>query len=323
MTPNGRARRGFTLIELLVVIAIIAILIGLLLPAVQKVRAAAARMKCANNLKQIGLASHSYSNARGAFPPARSIYNPTTHQLGVGVTAATNGHGWGVNLLPYLEQSALYNQYKFDPDALYGSWSLAANQGVVNTPLAVYQCPSAPPNRTASFTAATAGFSATSADAPGTAAFGDYFTAWQVASVTGLGSTNAALDPFGLPSDLGRITDGLSNTIMFTEQAGRPDYYILGAKQAATTGMQTPIWWGPWASYNAFKYQGYNAAGSGSGTACAINCNNSQGVYSFHTNGAMFALCDGSVRFISTGVPVLTLAQLFSRDGGEVVADTY
>jgi prepilin-type N-terminal cleavage/methylation domain-containing protein/prepilin-type processing-associated H-X9-DG protein len=314
-------RFAFTLIELLVVIAIIAILIGLLLPAVQKVRESAARTKCANNLKQIGLACHLYSDSNQGFPPARTIYNTTTHQIGG--TSATNGHGWSINILPFLERNDLYSLYNFDPVALYSSWSLSVNQPVVSTPVPIFQCPSAPPNRTASFTSTTAGFSAVTVDAPGTAAFGDYFAPWKIASIAGLGSTNAALDPYGNVQPLSAISDGLSNTILINEQAGRPEYYILGVMQPTTTGMSNPIWWGPWASFNAFTFQGYDVTGIVSGTACSINCNNSQGVYSFHAAGANFAFCDGSVRFITASIPVLTLAEFFSRDGGEVVNPNY
>src|SRR5262245_9085845 len=98
-------RRAFTLIELLVVIAIIAILIGLLLPAVQKVREAAARTKCQNNLKQIGLAMHNYHSAYDKFPAGYVSAAATVDGDGLGP-----GWGWGAFLLPYLEQEPLYRQ---------------------------------------------------------------------------------------------------------------------------------------------------------------------------------------------------------------------
>src|SRR5438270_741385 len=124
-------RRGFTLIELLVVIAIIAILIGLLVPAVQKVREAANRTTCQNNMKQLGVAIHNHHNTVKYFPPSATsqVFNPGW--------APT--HGWGQFLLSYLEQDNLGRQYQWT-----SNWYDPANQPVVTTPLSVMLCPSVP-----------------------------------------------------------------------------------------------------------------------------------------------------------------------------------
>src|SRR5262245_10843060 len=123
-------RKGFTLIELLVVISVISILIGLLLPAVQKVREAAARIQCQNNLHQIGLALHNYHDAKQAFPPGYVATVPYTD----GATDTTPGWGWAAYLLPYIEQDNLFRQLNFNQPV--------QNSPAIQTMVKPYLCPS-------------------------------------------------------------------------------------------------------------------------------------------------------------------------------------
>src|SRR6267378_4008608 len=150
--------RGFTLIELLVVIAIIGVLIGLLLPAVQKVREAANRMTCSNNLKQIGLALHNFHDTNQGFPPSR-VNNrqapPAPLQPFSDFPQMSNvhfQHTWAPFLLPYIEQGNLQNQYNFSlnfEDNVTKNANGQTNYQVIQTDVKLFLCPSAPAGRKA------------------------------------------------------------------------------------------------------------------------------------------------------------------------------
>jgi prepilin-type N-terminal cleavage/methylation domain-containing protein/prepilin-type processing-associated H-X9-DG protein len=296
-------RRGFTLIELLVVIAIIAILIGLLLPAVQKVREAAARTSCQNNLKQIGLAMHNYESVFGGLPPRRN-------------TVAGTRRGWGPAILSYVEQTALSGSYRLDKD-----FYAPENAANIIVPLKLFVCPSTPGGvRTVDVS-----FSGVNS----TGAAGDYFGAnsFQSTLFGNLAlSSNVNVTPMNdnVNRKLADITDGTSNTLLISEQAGRPDFYILGVKQASNTGQSAFNQWGPWAANQVTRIQQFGADGitaDGAGGPCTINCNNSQGFYAFHSGGVNAVFCDGSVRFVTRSIHPNTLFGIITINGGEVLSN--
>jgi prepilin-type N-terminal cleavage/methylation domain-containing protein/prepilin-type processing-associated H-X9-DG protein len=307
----SRKRCGFTLIELLVVIAIIAVLIGLLLPAVQQVREAAARMTCANNLKQIGLAAHNYHGVHEKFPPGAVGPQPGFPQF-----ALLKHHGLGTYLLPYLEQQALAGRYRWDV-----SWFDPPNQPVVNAQLKVWQCPSAQANRMQDGSLITVQPPA-GVLFNGTAACGDYAgvlrTDPQLASLGLIDPANSydGVFPVNGTMRLTDILDGASHTIMVAEDAGRP--------QLRHRRQPVPNVWltgGPWADRNLLWCEGSTPDGTAKYGPCAINCTNDREVYSFHPNGANVVFADGSVHFLQASISIRVFARLVTRAGGEVVSD--
>lgn len=340
-----KTRGGFTLIELLVVIAIIAILIGLLLPAVQKVREAAARMQCSNNLKQISLACHSYHDANNGFPT---------------VDGFTLGWGLFPRLLPYVEQDNVYKLINFKDNVT------CSNMAVVRQAnLKMLQCPSDPDvsrvhdDRTMPVSGCAGG--------PGTAdgssgrylgypttyvgSYGDGFNniptepyggdgamarygAGGCASNTTGTPTTACPQPgvgygggrnhrgmFNYLGDSGPVrfadvTDGTSNTILFGHNIvkGTSNSNIWMTSTGSAHGTSLPINW--------IKTPCSRSAG-----LWIDKCGNStfsswmgRGFASYHTGGIVVGLADGSVRSVSETIDQRTFNALGSRAGGEVVS---
>ncbi len=318
LAPLRPRRRAFTLIELLVVIGIIAVLLGLLLPAVQKVRAAAARMQCANNLKQLGLALHHYHGDHNTFPPG--AVGPA---FGDPTLAGLKHHALGSYLLPYLEQDALSRQYCWAV-----SWFDPPNQQVVRTQLKIWQCPSAEQNRIQDGSLSTV-TPPPGSPFNGTAACGDYAGMNRVDAEL---ARRGLIDPPSGPRDelghylgvlpvngttrLTDIQDGTSQTIMMAECAGRPQLW-QGRKPVPNAWLSG----GPWASRGLLWTRGATPDGTAFYGECAINCTNDREVFSFHTGGANAVFADGHVQFLRANIDIRVFARLVTRAGGEVVPD--
>lgn len=310
---NSGHRRGFTLIELLVVIAIIAILIGLLLPAVQKVRAAAARMSCQNNLKQIGIALHSYHDANQKFPVG--MYDDDG-----------NNWGWMVFLLPYVEQQAIYDRLVADPANFWVppgmgggangistdadtrfQVSMTAGGGVAGNTINTFMCPAdVLQNRS------SAGYGKSNYA-------GNIGNAFTPGCATPKGSVQNGILLYANDNSstwvvrMGDITDGTSNTIGVGEVS-----VSANVTSSTNNNGHYPIWAGG---------NGSGCSGMAGSTFRFVDAsypiNNKTTNFAFgsqHTGGANFLLMDGSIRFISEGVNTTTYHYLGSRAGGEVVS---
>jgi prepilin-type N-terminal cleavage/methylation domain-containing protein/prepilin-type processing-associated H-X9-DG protein len=289
----SQPRCGFTLLELLVVIAIIGVLVGMLLPAVQKVREAANRMSCANNLKQLGLALHLYHDSNNAFPAAA-------------LRGVPERQAWVPSVLPFLEQQPLSTSYQFSL-----AWFDPANQPAVVTPLKIFQCPSTP------------GGSRFDTFLPSQPACGDYNATTGVSAIlVQVGLIPPTGDLRGVlvrnaRTRIADVIDGTSTTILLAEDAGRPQLWNAG--NLVPDGY---IWGGGWADARGpFAVSGASTDGSiARGGPCGINCTNATEIYAFHPGGANAVFTDGSVRFLPASLNISILAALTTRAGGEVVS---
>jgi prepilin-type N-terminal cleavage/methylation domain-containing protein/prepilin-type processing-associated H-X9-DG protein len=301
-----RSRPAFTLIELLVVIAIIGILIALLLPAVQKIREAAARMSCTNNLKQLGLAMHNYHSSYERLPPA----DPSTGSFGT----------WQVVILPYVEQEPMFRLYRNfgNVNGTNETYSSAANRaGVTSQTLKILTCPSDPnAGKFMPFGVSMHNYAVN---------FGN--THRTQLTYNGVAFGGAPFSYNNKTFRLTDITDGTSNTLMLAE--------VL---QGSTAGSQTDLrgftWWGPAAGFEGYfgpnslspdslQFASYCNNQPAQGLPCVVTSINQFGARSKHNGGVNVGLCDGSCRFVANGISVPTWRALSTSQGGEVIGPDF
>jgi prepilin-type N-terminal cleavage/methylation domain-containing protein/prepilin-type processing-associated H-X9-DG protein len=299
------ARAGFTLIELLVVIAIIAVLIGLLLPAVQMVRESGSRTQCLNNLKQIGVALHNYHGTYRVLPPGYlSSYDGGGNDTGP-------GWGWAAHLLPYVEQRGLFNSIHFDQPI-----EAPANAGPRVASLQVFLCPSDNTPLT---------WDAVRRDDNGN----------PVATICSVASANYAgvfgisepgVDGEGIFFRNSKITfkdisDGTSTTLMVGERSFRygPATWVgavSGAEISPNPGSPAPP--GVWNSSGAVL--GHTAEGEGGPGSPGTEVN---AFSSAHPGGALFLFADGHVAFLLSSMDHRVYKALSTRAGGEPVGEEF
>jgi prepilin-type N-terminal cleavage/methylation domain-containing protein/prepilin-type processing-associated H-X9-DG protein len=299
-------RSAFTLIELLVVIAIAAVLIGLLMPAVQKVRESAARAKCQNNLKQIGVAAHNFHSANDFLVPA---------WIGDNSLDPDGWATWAVLLLPYLEQNAQYNLWDLRYQA--SKQSPAAYQ----TQLKLLHCPGRP-----EFVLSVGDFAA-----PG-GGLSDYAASFGTAA--NFDQSNGAIIPYNPPIsqdasgnwiyttwrgnlNLLSITDGTSSTFMFGEKHIRPNSLRGKNEDRSVFGGQ---------NNSVRRMAGIAPNGDIRPLRPANDQNGALANSSFggpHTGVCQFVFCDGSVKSVRTSISVQALTQLATRSDGQVINEDY
>jgi len=348
--PRRAARRGFTLIELLVVIAIIAVLIGLLLPAVQKVREAAARMKCSNNLKQIALAVHNYESTNGNLPPSGAKW------VGSSPVAMV------VILLPYVEQANLYNLWDFNYELNSSTQNAAARDGQVPFLL----CPSDPSGKAQVDNSGNGLNSANNNYFACIGATADLYSTdgTRVGIFNHQRTTTGGVTTVTSKLPITGITDGTSNTALWSETKRStattaydftnvyllpltdPGYSVTNIQQGPTfneTNSAAPIQGNTWRCNawdypptNRISYRGLqyyrglpalstythtippNYNGFDCGDVTTFNTAHIA-ARSYHSGGVNVVFADGSVHFVRDSINFATWQALGTRSGGEVL----
>lgn len=336
-------RRGFTLIELLVVIAIIAVLISLLLPAVQQAREAARRTQCRNNLKQIGLALHTYHDSNSVLPMGLS------DSVWGNAEITGDGWAWGAAILPYVDQATLFNRFDFTTNPYMGT-PTTGNQALIATPLAVFSCPSdvkpaADPNNKGNANAGRGSTATATSSYMASAGPFEGSPCIQNGNTPIPGPRNIGLFLVNTSRNFRDVTDGLSNTIAVGEVRWIPSgtdsssaaygsdrQYIYGH---VTTGG------GPKCDNNGVNNNGFHLHARW--TRQKLNgpllgaANLERSFHSTHVGGAHFLMGDGAVRFISENInhsatnfvanlsnlggPYGTYQQLAAINDGQVTGD--
>jgi prepilin-type N-terminal cleavage/methylation domain-containing protein/prepilin-type processing-associated H-X9-DG protein len=328
---------GFTLIELLVVIAIIAVLIGLLLPAVQKVREAAARTQCQNNLKQLGLALHNYNDVYGKVPPGGAGPNPPSDNFIVLPAGTPNNHAWSYRLLPFIEQDNLFrNDLPNAPGYFYYHPEIATNYPAhylaVTTPLKIYRCPSSGHSDHGQMYAPFQG-----GPDPKNWTFDDFATMEYV----GIAGSDRRVDNNSMPilgmmyrnSDIKLLdaTDGTSNTMVIGEYSGTTAQQHFNAYQSTSDNTTTwdlgydlppHCWSWKMIAYppNSPYFFGPYAPGSdldvGLPVLSTVICKNA--LKSPHPGGINVLYLDGSVHFVPNTINLEVYKNLADRSDGNV-----